>query len=121
MLIIKPAQIEATYLGECHGCLTANIVLDCKGWISRYGGYCLGNWFSDFTDHQFVGGYGAIIELMKAVGVDSWEMLKGQYVRVEFSNYLDGKILRIGHITKDQWFSFDDYFREMRRKHEIDL
>lgn len=121
MSIIKPAQIEATYLGECHGCLTADIVLDGKGWGGRYGGYCLDHWFSDIDGHQSTGGYGAIIELMKAVEVDSWEMLKGWWVRVEFNNYLDGKILRIGHITKDKWFSFDDYFREMRDKYEIDL
>lgn len=47
---------------------------------------------------------------MKTLEVESWEELKGQYVRVEFEGW-DGKILRIGHLMKDKWFSFKEYFK----------
>jgi hypothetical protein len=47
---------------------------------------------------------------MKTLEVESWEELKGQYVRVEFEDG-GGKILRIGHLMKDKWFSFKEYFK----------
>jgi hypothetical protein len=47
---------------------------------------------------------------MKTLEVESWEDLKGQYVRVEFEDR-GGKILRIGHLMKDKWFSFKEYFK----------
>ena len=54
---------------------------------------------------------------MKVLEVDSWEQLKGKYVRVEFEGW-GGKVLRIGHLMKDKWFSWDKYFAEVHRKHE---
>lgn len=47
---------------------------------------------------------------MKTLEVESWEELKGQYVRVEFEDG-GGKILRIGHLMKNKWFSFKEYFK----------
>lgn len=55
---------------------------------------------------------------MKTLEVDSWEQLKGQYVRVEFEGKWGGRALRIGHLTKNKWFSYDEYFAEVHRKHE---
>lgn len=43
------------------------------------------------------------MEVLRVVGVDSWEKLKGQYVRVE-SEGLGGGIRKIGNITKELWF-----------------
>lgn len=63
-------------------------------------------------------GYGAIIELMKTLEVDSWEGLQGQYVRVRIGGWGE-KIYAIGHLIKDQWFSWDDYFATVRNKKEV--
>ena len=102
-------KITSTKLGEEHGCLTASLMIEGNGWCCGFGGYCLDHWFADVGEHRSSDGYGAIIELMKVLGVDSWEELNGKYVRVEIEGW-GGKILRIGHLMKDKWFSFKDYF-----------
>ena len=50
---------------------------------------------------------------MKTLEVESWEELKGKYVRVEIEGW-GGKILRIWHLMKDKWFSFKDYFEQVK-------
>lgn len=60
-------------------------------------------------------GYGAIIELMKTVGVESWEELKGKCIRAKFDSPF-GKVVAIGNLFKDQWFSFEEYFDEVSKK-----
>ena len=115
---ILNGQITSTKLGEEHGCLTAEIFLEGDGWSVSFGGYCLDHWFNDVGAYDSSDGYGAIIELMKTLEVDSWEQLKGQYVRVEFEGKWGGRALRIGHLTKNKWFSYDEYFAEVHRKHE---
>ena len=113
---ILNAQIVSTKLGEAHGCLTADICLEGDHWGCYYGGYCLDHWYEDAGHHDSLDGYGAIIELMKTLDVESWEQLKGQYVRVETTGW-GGNITRIGHLMKDKWFSFKEYVemvQEMR-------
>ena len=117
---IENAKITDTKLGEEHGCFTADIFLEGNYWQCAFGGYCLDHWFSDVTEHISTGGYGAIIELMKTLEVDSWEALKGQHVRVESENGWGGKILRIGHLIKDKWFSWDEYFKQVK-EHENNI
>ena len=118
---IENAKITSTKLGEEHGCLTAEIFLEGDGWMCAFGGYCLDHWCADATDHKSTGGYGAIIELMKTLEVESWEELKGKYVRAEFKDGWGGSILRIGHLIKDKWFSWDEYFKNVREQHESNL
>ena len=110
---IENAKITDTKLGEDHGCLTTNIFLEGDGWGCFFGGYCLDHWYAKAGEHHSSDGYGAIIELMKTLEVESWEELKGQYVRVESEGW-DGNITRIGHLMKDQWFSFDEYFKRVK-------
>ena len=113
---ILNAQIVSTKLGEDHSCLTAYIYLEGDGWGCCYGGYCLDHWCKGIGEHNSFDGYGAIIELMKALEVESWEQLKGKYVRVETTGW-GGNITRIGHLMKDKWFSFKEYVemvQEMR-------
>ncbi len=106
---ILNAKISSTKLGEEHGCLTAMLYLDGEGWGCGFGGYCLDHWCAKPGEHSSSDGYGAIIELMKTLEVESWEELNGKYVRVEIEGW-GGKILRIGHLMKDKWFSFKEYF-----------
>ena len=110
---IENAKITDTKLGEDHGCLTTNIFLEGDGWGCFFGGYCLDHWCAKAGEHHSLDGYGAIIELMKTLEVESWEELKGQYVRVESEDW-GGRIIRVGHLLKNQWFSFDEYFAKVR-------
>lgn len=113
---ILNGKITYTKLGEEHGCLTANLVVEGDGWGCGYGGCCLDHWWASIGKYSSKDGYGAIIELMKTFEVESWEDLKGQYVRVEIEGR-SGKILRIGHLMKDKWFSFKEYFEAVEAKH----
>lgn len=114
---ILNAKITSTKLGEEHGCLTADLLVEGESWGCTFGGYCLDHWFAETGEHHSSDGYGAIIELMKTLEVESWEELKNKYVRVEIEG-LGGKILRIGHLMKDKWFSFKDYFDEVKALNE---
>ena len=105
-IVIENAKIIKTKLGLDHGCLTADIIVEGDSWRCNFGGYCL---FAEVGEHSSTDGYGAIIEIMKTLEVESWEELKGQYVRVESEGW-GGRILKIGHLMKDKWFSFKDYF-----------
>ena len=109
---IENAKITSTKLGQEHGCLTADIFVEGNGWGCAFGGYCLDHWCADVGEHSSSDGYGAITELMKTLEVESWEELTGKYVRVESEGW-GGKILRIGHLMKDKWFSFKEYFEEV--------
>lgn len=112
---ILNAKIIETKLGEDHGCLTAYLILEGHGWGCLFGGYCLDHWCSDAGKHHSTDGYGAIIELMKTLEVESWEDLKGRHVRVETEGW-GGNIIRIGHLLKkDRWFSWKDYFDEVKK------
>lgn len=112
---IVNAKIADTSLGEDHGCLTAYLILEGDGWGCSYGGYCLDHWFSEPGKYGSSDGYGAIIELMKTLEVDSWEQLKGRYVRVVNKGWGEG-IDKIGHLMKDKWFSFKDYFKKVQKE-----
>ena len=104
---IENGRITATRLGEDHGCLTAYITVEGAGWGCSFGGYVLDHWFGQ---HNPTRGTGAIVELLKALDLESWESLTGTYVRVKTEGF-GGSILAIGHIYNDQWFSFAEYFR----------
>lgn len=111
---ILNARIKSTKLGKEYDYFTAYLTIEGNGWECAFGGYCLDRW----GEYSFADGYGAIIELMKALEVEAWEELKGQYIRVEFEGTGCGKIVRIGHLMKDKWFSFDEYFDTVNEKLE---
>ncbi len=56
------------------------------------------------SDSQGFSGNGSafIQKVLETVGVNWWEDLVGQYVRVDGENA--GEIYGIGHITEDRWF-----------------
>ena len=110
---IKNAKISSTMLGwEDHGIFTFSIGMD-------YGGS--GQGFGQFTldepikkNGEFMGrvgtaaGMDAIMKVLKVVGVEKWEALKGQVVRVDgdFS-----QIYRIGNVLEDKWFDIEEHFK----------
>jgi len=91
------AKIKEAFLGyEGHGILTIDFVLDYGGSQQGFGGYQLSN---PYDLHRW------ITELMKTVGVESWNELKNKYVRVEREAGWNGKITRIGNLLEDKWFN----------------
>ena len=95
------AQIKSTMLGfEDHGIFTAYLSIEWPGAGCGFGGYSLGK-----DVPAGASGYGSayIQRILKTVGVEKWEDLKGKYIRVE-SQGLGGGIVRIGHIIEDKWF-----------------
>lgn len=110
---IENAKIIGTKLGEDSGCLTAKIFLEGNGWQGVFGGYCIDYWYSSVGEYYSSDGYGAIIEIMKVIGVKSWEDICDKLVRVETTGW-GGRLTKIGHIYKDMWFSFDDYFNKVK-------
>lgn len=114
---ILNAKIVDTKLGVDHGWMTAYLYLEGGGWVCNYGGYCLDHWFGNANEHASIGGFGSIIELMKVVGVESWEDLKGRFIRVK-SHGWGSDIISIGNILRDEWFSFDEYFKGYKNENE---
>lgn len=103
---IENAIITDTYLGVERGYLTARIDLDGGGWCCSFGDYVLGHW--DYTS-KISSGYAAwvISELLKTIGVKSWEQLSDTYVRVKRGGW-GGRIVAVGNILHDKWFSFEN-------------
>lgn len=88
---IQNALIKDTFFGfEDHGILTCWLSLDVDGCLKIFGGYSLEYYGTAFQK-----------EILRVVGVGSWEELKGKYCRV-----VNGELspIRIGHIIEDRWF-----------------
>lgn len=98
---------------EDHGCFTFNLTLKGAGWGIGAGGYCLDHW--DEKQKKRICGKATldpIDQILKVVGVDTWEELKGQYVRVVLED-LNGPVKAIGNLLEDKWFDFKEYFKNM--------
>jgi hypothetical protein len=92
------AIIESTMLGDGRGNLTYLIHVafgPTGGYAQGAGGYALTH-FAGLGLH--------LQRLLRTVGVDSWEALKGKNVRIRIE---DGAIVAIGHIVKDRWISMN--------------
>lgn len=96
---IQNAKITGTELGITDRGPSFWVSVDYGGSGQGFGGYRLGGTFTDYV----------IFGILKAVGVDSWEKLKGTPVRVKGSH--DG-IEAIGHYLEDKWFNPKDYKNE---------
>jgi hypothetical protein len=100
---IKNARIDGTLLGyEDHGILTCFLYLDYGGTSQGFGGYTLDE-YDETVKRRIPTVYGMkfVTEILRVVGVDSWEKLKGQHIRVEADWQA---VHRIGHLLKDVWF-----------------
>jgi hypothetical protein len=118
------ARIESVELGyEDHGILTAFLHLDFGSTRQGFGGYALDSnrpyEYDDLTHTRRITdglaiksrrmpslacGY-FIMRILEVVGVDSWEKLPGQYIRVD-SDW--SSVYRIGNILQDNWFDVEE-------------
>ncbi len=109
---IQNATIKSTSLGyEDHGILVTWVNLSWDGGGVGFGGNALDevvfNKQGEFLKregHAF--GMEFICQVLKTVGVDTWEKLPGTPVRVEFDadGGLGSTCIGLGHFLKDKWF-----------------
>jgi hypothetical protein len=109
------AQIENTFLGiEDHGILTFNINLLFADYEQNFGGYALDVF--DKEKNKRIGHHicaDMILNILKTLEFNSWEELRGKYLRIVKDIHSD-KIISIGHITKDQWFDVQQLINEVK-------
>lgn len=112
----KNAIIESTMLGiESHGMMSFYLYLDYgDSSMQGAGGYCLDMPVKD-SEGDFLKRVGTavgtdlIMEILRVVGVDKWEDLKGEHIRVK-SNHC--KVEEIGNFLKDEWLNFEEFFNK---------
>lgn len=101
------ATIKSTILGrEDHGILSAYLDLQWAGSGVLFGGYSLDTPGDRESDDRRIGsafGMDHVIELLRVVGVDSWERLKDKQVIVLFGEggSWGGRALGLAHVTDE--------------------
>lgn len=112
---IKNAQIKSTTLGiEDHGIMTFYLHLDYGGSGQGAGGYSLDEWSE--IEKKRIGapsGCELIRSILEIIGVEKWEDLPGQYIRVK-ADY--GKVYAIGNMLNDNWLDFGAFFEARKTK-----
>lgn len=108
---IRNFKISATHLGyESHGIFTAYLTLQSAVFGISVGGYAL----DEFIDKKRIitkKGAELIPRILDVVGVETWEQLAGQYIRVE-DNGIGESISKIGNLIEDNWLDFDRFLKE---------
>jgi len=109
---INNAKITGTSLGfEDHGIMTFFIYLEWKSAGVGFGGYALDAYDKTLEKRVGVGeSLDLIKEILEVVGVEKWEDLKGQYVRVESEGW-GGRALAIGNLLEDKWVNPEEFFK----------
>lgn len=99
------AKITSTFLGrEDHGIFTFYLGCDTDGSYRSVGGYCLDYKDRDLNKNIYNQKSMALIsEIISVVGCNSWEEIKGNYIRLKINGM---KVEAIGNIVKDRWVDF---------------
>ena len=96
---IENGIIESTFLGiEDHGIFCFSLGFE----INQGSG---GTGMRDVESY----GLGVIKEIFKVLDVRKWEDLKGKHIRIDHDSIVT---YGIGHIIKDQWLYFDEFWKE---------
>ena len=104
---IRNAKITSTKLGrEDHGIMTFMIFIEFSGCGCGVGGYALDMWDREAPNKRVFSAKGleAISEILDVVGVDNWEDLKGQYIRIKDNGWGS----TVDEIGKMSWSSPSD-------------
>lgn len=111
---IQNAIISSVSLSKAdHNLLSAWLMLDYgDSGHQGFGGFSL-YLPKDFLHHggrNYAGHF--IFRCLEIGGVDDWDQLKGKSIRVKLTQEgLGGKIIAIGHITKNDWFDPEQEFK----------
>lgn len=99
---------------ENYGSLDMTITLDGGGWGCVYGGYVLGKGDKSYNLGDIEGskrGLEYIMYVMNIIGVNSFNDLKGKYVRVATNGW--GEVIKIiGNVLTDKWFDAESFFAD---------
>jgi len=109
--MVRNCKITSTMLGyEDHGILTCMLNLNGDTWGVGFGGYSLDS-YDEERKERFASaeGFKAILAILETLELSSWEKLPGTFIRAEMND--DGRCERIGHLMKEKWFSFKDFFK----------
>ena len=108
---IRNAKIVNTMLGrEDHGIMTFMITVEWSAYVCGIGGYCLDSYNRETKQRVYSAkSMEAISKILDTVGVDTWEELKGKYIRIK-DNGLGSTINEIGNLMEEKWFNFKDFF-----------
>lgn len=116
---IQNAEITAVDLStESYCCADLPITLNGNGWGVVYGGYVLGKGGTSYKIDEIEGsaqGMAAILTIMRVVGVDRLNDMKGKYVRVATKGWGD-TVKIIGNIIKDEWFDYGTFFEKEKEE-----
>lgn len=111
------AKIRSTHLGGYDGgfeMLTTWLHLEFDTAGQGFGGYCLdgkpikGDSRSRRTPSAALGLF--ISRILEVVGVDKWEDIPGNYIRIKHDH---SKVHAIGNIVKDIWFDPSKELKEL--------
>lgn len=113
--MIENMKITGTMLGyEDHSVLTCWLYLEGDGCGVGFGGYALDAYDKAKGKRVALGvGFDAIAEILHTLDLRSWEELPGTFIRAN-TDGPGGRCSKIGHLMKDRWFSFEDYFAPLR-------
>lgn len=108
---IKNAKITNTMLGrEDHGIFTFMIDVEFENCGCGIGGYALDYYDKDINKRLFsTKSLEVISKILDVVGVDKWEDLKGNYIRIK-DNGWGSTIDEIGNLMENKWFNIREFF-----------
>lgn len=111
---IRNAKITSTKLGrEDHGIFTFMIYIEFYGAGCGVGGYALDSYDRETEKRVFSAkSLEAISEILDVVGVDNWEDLKGQYIRIK-DNGWGSTVDEIGNLIDEKWFNLREFFSQL--------
>lgn len=105
------AVITSTSLGiQDHGIMTFWLTCEWSGAGQGLGGYGLDQ-YDKLTEDRI--GWGpsiiAIRKILEVVGVEKWEDLKGQLVRLKVDGWPSSRTPILGNILEDKWFDLKEF------------
>jgi hypothetical protein len=108
---IRNAKIIRTMLGrENHGIMTFMIFIEFGACGCGVGGYALDGYDKETKTRVFSAkSMEAISKILDVVGVDTWEKLPNQYIRIK-DNGWGSAVDEIGNLMEDKWFNIREFF-----------
>lgn len=110
---IRNAKITHTMFGrEDHGIMTFMVFVEFGSCGCGIGGYAIDQYDRQSKSRVFSAkGLEAISKILETVGVETWEDLKGKYIRIKEPR-LGGTIDEIGNLMEEKWFNLREFFAE---------
>lgn len=101
-----------------HGVLTLSLPIHGRGFGVVIGGYVLGHGYvgaDDFDGSDF--GIECIERIMDVVGVDTFNSMKGKYIRIASKSF-GSRVHIIGNIIENKWFDEESFFKDAVKEKE---